>query len=303
MRLARVRVSGGIRTAVVTDEAVLVLGPDAPTIDDLVRLGLEAALHLVEVLSPTAEAVDRAEVEWLAPLTRFNRDILCTGWNYSDHFFESLGKGGGQGPAELPEHPTFFTKGPGVVIGPHDPIAFDPALSSAWDYEAEIALVIGSPGRSLTAATAESHVFGYFVANDVSQRDLQRRHGGQWLKGKSIDGTMPIGPWITTSDEVDVAALSVSLTLSGVTLQNAPATAMAFPVGVLLEELSLGMTLQPGDVLLTGTPSGIGSAREPAVYLAAGDELVTRVHGLGELRNTVALTDLTSTTTNGTDAR
>ncbi|MFB2580613.1 fumarylacetoacetate hydrolase family protein [Herbiconiux sp. P15] len=295
MRLARVAHGDGIRTAVLGEgDDLLVLPAGAPTIDDLVRLGLASALSTVTDLLPGAETVPAADARLLAPLARFNRDILCTGWNYTDHFYESLGKREGQGPAEMPEHPTFFTKGPGVVIGPTDPIAFDAGLSAKWDYEAEIALVIGTAGRSLRADTAADHVFGYFVANDVSQRDLQRQHGGQWLKGKSVDGTMPIGPWITTADEVDLATLLLSLTINGETRQNASATAMAFSVPVLLEELSRGMTLEAGDVLLTGTPSGIGSAREPAVFLADGDEIVTRVDGLGELRNRVTATDLTS---------
>ncbi|WP_440708589.1 fumarylacetoacetate hydrolase family protein [Herbiconiux sp. YIM B11900] len=297
MRLARVAYGDGIRTAVLGQtggEQLLLLPVGAPTIDDLVRLGLGPALAEVSALLATAEAVPASDAVFLAPLTRFNRDILCTGWNYTDHFYESLGKREGQGPVEMPEHPTFFTKGPGVVIGPTDPIAFDASLSAKWDYEVEIALVIGTPGRSLRAANAADHVFGYFVANDISQRDLQRQHGGQWLKGKSVDGTMPIGPWVTTADEVDLGALQLSLTVNGETRQNAPATAMAFTVPVLLEELSRGMTLEAGDVVLTGTPSGIGSAREPAVFLADGDEIVTRVDGLGELRNRVTATDLTS---------
>lgn len=295
MRLARIAFGDDIRTAVLGEgEQLLVLPAGAPTIDDLVRLGLGPALAALSSLVAGAEAVPASAAVFLAPLTRFNRDILCTGWNYTDHFYESLGKRDGQGPVEMPDHPTFFTKGPGVVIGPTDPIAFDAGLSAKWDYEVEIALVIGTPGRSLRAETAAEHVFGYFVANDISQRDLQRQHGGQWLKGKSVDGTMPIGPWITTADEVDLDTLHLSLTVNGETRQNAPATAMAFPVPVLLEELSRGMTLEAGDVLLTGTPSGIGSAREPAVFLADGDEIVTRVDGLGELRNRVTATDLTS---------
>jgi 2-keto-4-pentenoate hydratase/2-oxohepta-3-ene-1,7-dioic acid hydratase in catechol pathway len=295
MRLARVALEGAARTAIVADGGqLLVLPAGTPEIDDLVRLGLTSAIALVEQLLPAAHSVPLEGAVLLAPLARFNRDILCTGWNYTDHFYESLGKRAGQGPDEMPEHPTFFTKGPGVVIGPADPIAFDAVLSEKWDYEAEVALVIGTRGRSLRRETAAGHVFGYFVANDISQRDLQRQHGGQWLKGKSVDGTMPIGPWITTADEVDLDALHLSLTVNGETRQNAPATAMAFPVPVLLEELSRGMTLEAGDVLLTGTPSGIGSAREPAVFLADGDEIVTRVDGLGELRNRVTATDLTS---------
>lgn len=234
-----------------------------------------------------------AEVRLLAPLTRFNRDVLCTGWNYWDHFEESRGKREGQ-DVDRPDHPTFFTKGPDTVIGPVDDIAFDPELSRKWDYEAEVALVIGRDGRSIPAERAWEHVFGFVVANDVSQRDLQRAHGGQWLKGKSIDATMPLGPWITTVDEVaDPYDLRIRCELNGQLMQDASTAQVAFRFEQLIAELSLGMTLRAGDIVLTGTPSGIGNARDPQVFLAEGDVVVTRVEGLGTLRNRVVAVRLT----------
>ncbi|GAB3199198.1 hypothetical protein GCM10027062_15070 [Nocardioides hungaricus] len=220
--------------------------------------------------------------------------MLCTGWNYLDHFYESMGKREGQDPDSLPEHPTFFTKGPDTVIGPHDPVAFDDNLSTKWDYEAEIAVVIGKDGRSIREDDAWDHVFGFCLANDVSQRDLQRAHGGQWLKGKSIDHTMPLGPWITTKDEIsDPERLHVECALNGEIMQRATVGDMAFSIPRILAELSFGMTLRAGDLVLTGTPSGIGNAREPAVFLGEGDVLLTRGGVLGELRNILASTALT----------
>jgi len=137
-------------------------------------------------------------------------------------------------------------------------------------------------------------VFGYLVANDVSQRDLQRAHGGQWLKGKSIDATMPLGPWLTTADEIDdVTGLQITCELNGEVLQDASVKDMAYPIPRLIAELSRGMTLRAGDVLLTGTPSGIGNAREPQIFLGDGDVVVTRVSNLGTLRNKVVRTRLT----------
>ncbi|MFE0377140.1 fumarylacetoacetate hydrolase family protein, partial [Streptomyces inhibens] len=184
--------------------------------------------------------------------------------------------------------------GPDTVIGPADDIAYDPGLSAKWDYEAEIALVIGRDARSIPEERALEHVFGYLVANDVSQRDLQRAHGGQWLKGKSIDATMPLGPWLTTADEInDPLGLRVQCEVNGVLLQNASSAQMAFSFAQIIAELSRGMTLRAGDVVLTGTPSGIGNAREPQIFLSDGDVVVTRVSGLGELRNKVASTRLT----------
>ncbi|MFG3023621.1 fumarylacetoacetate hydrolase family protein [Streptomyces sp. NPDC048254] len=184
--------------------------------------------------------------------------------------------------------------GPDTVIGPADDIAYDPDLSAKWDYEAEIALVMGRAGRSIPEEKAMDHVFGLLVANDVSQRDLQRAHGGQWLKGKSIDATMPLGPWLTTADEIDdLTGLRVRCEVNGRLLQDASSGQMAFSVPRIIAELSRGMTLRAGDVVLTGTPSGVGNARDPQIFLADGDVVVTRVSGLGELRNTVRRTRLT----------
>ncbi|MGV0645787.1 fumarylacetoacetate hydrolase family protein [Mycolicibacterium sp. XJ2546] len=228
-----------------------------------------------------------------APLSQFNRDILCTGWNYVDHFYESSGKREGQDPARMPDRPTFFSKGPQTVIGPFDPIAYDDRISEKWDYEAEFAILIGRAGRSIREEDAWDHVFGLLLANDVSQRDLQRAHGGQWLKGKSIDRTMPIGPWITTADELPaIADLPIECELNGVVVQQATAGQMAFSIGRIIAELSWGMTLNAGDLILTGTPSGVGNAREPALFLGAGDILVTRGGPLGALRNVVTPTPL-----------
>jgi 2-keto-4-pentenoate hydratase/2-oxohepta-3-ene-1,7-dioic acid hydratase in catechol pathway len=306
LRLATVRTERGPRLA-----AVIADGPsavDRPTagemqtlailpaavgsLDDVVRGG-PAALEAARIAVADGERIPLDPAALAAPLSRFNRDVLCTGWNYWDHFYESAGLREGQDPKAKPEHPTFFTKGPETAIGPADDIAFDPALSTQWDYEAELALVIGRDGRSIREEDAMDHVFGFCVANDVSLRDVQRAHGGQWLKGKSIDATMPIGPWITTLDEVpDPAGLIVECEVDGQLLQSASTAEMAFPIPTLIAELSRGMTLRAGDLLLTGTPSGIGNARDPQVFLADGNIIETRVSGLGSLRNRVTRTDL-----------
>lgn len=148
----------------------------------------------------------------------------------------------------------------------------------------------------MSQADALDCVFGYFLANDVSQRDLQRRHGGQWLKGKSIDRTMPIGPCIVTPDELDVPEMRLQLSLNGKVMQSAQLKQMAFPIAELVAELSFGMTLEVGDIIITGTPSGVGNAHEPPVFLKPGDEVVVSATGLGELRNRVVLTDIHDST-------
>ena len=265
--------------------ALAVLPASLGAIDDIVRGG-PAALEAAREAVGSAPLLPLDDVTLGAPVTRFNRDVLCAGWNYWDHFEESAGKREGQDPEGRPEHPTFFTKGPDTVIGPFDEIGYDDRVSQRWDYEAEAAIIIGRDGRSISEESAWEHVFGLCVANDVSQRDLQRAHGGQWLKGKSIDGTMPLGPWITTVDEIpDPYDLTIELELNGTVMQQASTRQVAFRFERLIAELSWGMTLRAGDVLLTGTPSGIGNAREPQVFLQQGDVLVTRVSALGELRN------------------
>ncbi|MEW2378533.1 fumarylacetoacetate hydrolase family protein [Micromonospora sp. NPDC047812] len=292
MRLASVRTDTGRRIGVVDGDTVAVLPAELGDLDEAIRGGADA-LEAVRDAARQVTAVPLAEVRLDAPLRRLNRDILCTGWNYWDHFEESRGKREGQDPAERPKHPTFFTKGPDTVVGPYDDIAYDPQLSAKWDYEAEVALVIGADCRSVSEADALSYVAAFCVANDVSQRDLQRAHGGQWLKGKSIDATMPLGPWLTTVDEVpDPANLRIQCEVNGVLLQDASTGQMAFPFARIIAELSWGMTLRAGDVVLTGTPSGIGNARDPQVFLTDGDLVVTRVEALGELRNRVRLTKL-----------
>lgn len=294
MKLASIAVDGAWRLGAVLDgEATAAVLPlSVGSLDDVVRGG-PAALDVARRELGSAERVPLTAAVLGAPLRRFNRDILCAGWNYWDHFEESRGKREGQDPVERPAHPTFFTKGPDTVIGPTEDIAFDPVISQRWDYEAEVALVIGRDGRSIPEEKAMEHVWGFCVANDVSQRDLQRRHGGQWLKGKTIDATMPLGPWITTADEVaDPYDLRVQCEVNGRLLQDASTGQVAFSFERIIAELSWGMTLRAGDVILTGTPSGIGNARDPQIFLGDGDEVVTRVSGLGELRNTVRRTVL-----------
>ncbi|MEO5708099.1 MAG: fumarylacetoacetate hydrolase family protein [Alteraurantiacibacter sp.] len=288
MRLATISIGQTQRIGVVEDQSVRLL-PE--TMGDMVVAIGQGQQAIALAAAQATELVPLHSVSVLAPIQRFGRDILCTGWNYLDHFEESRGKREGQDVA-LPEAPTFFTKSPRTVIGPYADIGLDPHISAKWDYEAEVGLVIGKRCCSVSRAQALDCVFGYFLANDVSQRDLQRRHGGQWLKGKSIDGTMPIGPYIVTPDELDLVHGQLQLHLNGMVMQDARLGQMAFDIATLVSELSFGMTLDVGDVLITGTPAGIGNAREPQVFLCPGDVVAVSATGLGELRNRIVLTDL-----------
>lgn len=290
MKLCTVRYRSEKRVGVVDDQGIALLDPGYGDMSDIIA---EWKLREVEIRQdlPAIERVAVREVEWLAPLQRFHRDVLCTGWNYWDHFEEGRGTRGDQ-EVERPGAPTFFSKSPKAIIGPRDPIAFDPRLSQSWDYEGELAIVIGKPGRSIPSEKAWDHVFGFCLINDISQRDLQRRHGGQWLKGKSIDNTAPLGPYIVTLDEIDLENVRLQTFVNGEERQNAFIKQMAFPIPELISELSLGMTLNSGDLVITGTPSGVGHARKPPVFLKEGDEVVVTATGLGELRNTIVFQNL-----------
>jgi 2,4-didehydro-3-deoxy-L-rhamnonate hydrolase len=269
--------------------------------DELVTLDLPPATlrEIVETQGPAAlinppalrcGTVNRDQVTMLPPVPDPPRNAFAVGWNYLEHLRE-----GAHADRDLPEHPTFFTKPPTTLVGSGAPIAIDPELSACVDYEAELCLVIGRAGRNIPEDRALDHLLGYTLANDVSARDLQRAHGGQWFKGKAIDGSCPLGPWLVTPDEIpDPQQVDLRTTVNGELRQHASTADMAFPVARIVAELSRGLTLLPGDLILTGTPAGVGYARDPASYLADGDEVTVSSPQLGTLTNPVRHTDLTS---------
>jgi 2,4-diketo-3-deoxy-L-fuconate hydrolase len=291
MKFANIRQNGTERAGIVTGLDVVLLTPEIGDLVALISADHAKRDTAIQHAMSSGERISLARADLAAPIRRFRRDVLCAGWNYWDHFEEGFGKREGQ-DVERPKAPTFFSKSPDAVIGPNDPIAYDERISQKWDYEAELVVIIGRGGRSIPKSKAFEHVFGYCLANDISQRDLQRRHGGQWLKGKSIDATMPLGPFIVTPDEVDLPRVRLQCEVNGARLQDAVIAQMAFPIEELIAELSFGMTLHPGDVILTGTPSGVGNAREPQIFLKEGDEVVVRGEGIGELRNRMTTRDL-----------
>ena len=292
MRLATCKYDGNVSIAVIYDDCAMLLTRKYTDMVDIIAGGrsvLDDISHAIA--SDDCKKVALHEISLLAPIQRFSRDIMCTGWNYLDHFYESKGRREGQ-DVPLPDAPTFFTKSPYAVIGPYDDIAYDANISTKWDYEAEVVIIFGKKGRSICAQDALDYVWGYCLANDVSQRNIQRRHGAQWFKGKSMDQSMPLGPWLVTTDEVDPGAIQLQCFLNGKKMQDASTGQMAFSIPELVAELTYGMTIYPGDILLTGTPTGIGNARTPQVFLKHDDELIVKGTGLGELCNKLVTTDL-----------
>ena len=258
---------------------------DASDMVGLITAGAQARSALAEIAhrAPSDLALDTLDL--LAPIPHPHKNVFCVGWNYLEHFIEG-GKHRTQAQ-DMPSFPTFFTKATTTVCGPYDDIAYFASLSTQLDWEVELAVVIGIAGRDISRHDAMHHVFGVTVLNDLTWRDVQRRHGQQWFKGKSIDGTCPMGPWIVTLDEADPRDLALSTRVNGVVKQDSSTRHMYFDIPTIIAELSRGLTLEPGDIIATGTPPGVGYARTPPEFLQPGDVLETEVAGVGLLRNVI----------------
>jgi acylpyruvate hydrolase len=275
MRLATLRTPDGTRAARVEDGAAVEL--DAPDVGALLAdprwreraAGADGPRH------------DLAGAE-LAPVVPRPGKIFCVGLNYRTHILE-MGR-------ELPRFPTLFAKFPEALVGPADPIALDPA-SQAVDWEAELAVVVGAPVRRAGTAEAEAAIAGFAVLNDVTMRDWQYRTV-QWLQGKTFEASTPFGPALVTPDELPGGvrpALPITCAVDGETVQSADTGDLVFDPVALVEYVSRIVTLQPGDVIATGTPGGVGHARKPPRYLTDGAEIVTSIEGIGTLENTAAV--------------
>jgi 2-keto-4-pentenoate hydratase/2-oxohepta-3-ene-1,7-dioic acid hydratase in catechol pathway len=264
------------------------LGADADTTTMLgiIRAGDTMLARLRELeKKPPAATLALGDVKLHAPIPRPAKNVFCVGWNYLEHFEEGAKKL--QDSRELPKWPVFFSKATTAVNGPFDPIPFDAKISTSLDWEVELGMIIGKGGKDIAEGDAMRHVFGYTVINDVTWRDLQRRHGGQWDKGKSLDGTCPMGPWIVTADSIDPNNLRVTCRVNGVVKQDSNTKFLYFKLPRLIGDLSMGQTLEPGDVISTGTPEGVGFARTPPEFMKPGDLLETEIEGIGTLRNPI----------------
>jgi 2-keto-4-pentenoate hydratase/2-oxohepta-3-ene-1,7-dioic acid hydratase in catechol pathway len=245
-------------------------------------LGLICWLGSGGELPPTGEPIALDQVELRAPFTRFRRNLWCVGRNYNAHAKELAGtvfKG-----SEEQAWPIVFTKVPECVVGPTDDVRLPGKVSDQIDYEAELAVVIGQGGRDISRADAMKHVFGYTVVNDVTARDVQMRHQ-QWDMGKSFDTFCPMGPWVVTADEIDGRDTRVRCWVNGELRQDGRTADMIFDIPTLIETISRGITLYPGDIIATGTPAGVGMGMKPPRYLKSGDVVRIEVDGIGFIEN------------------
>lgn len=285
MKLATFTYAGRRQVGRVDHDRITPLAIDA-------ALGVQALIgHLAtgSAMPPAAgAALALADVQLEAPLPRPRRNVFCIGLNYRSHAAELAARGfnGAQSADDLiPKAAVAFSKVPESVIGPGAAIEM-PAASSAIDYEAELAVVIGKPGKRIARAQAMEHVFGYTIINDVTARDLQKRHQ-QWLIGKSCDTFCPMGPWLVTRDELDGGNLGVKLWVNDELRQDGRTSDLVFDIPAIIEALSATITLLPGDVIATGTPAGVAMAFDPPKWLRSGDRVRIEIEGIGALENPV----------------
>ncbi len=282
MKLVTYRDSEGrARVGAVQDDHIVAL-PAFRSMLELIEGGREALAAARRALLEPADRMPLSGVHLLAPIPRTPKNIMCVGLNYLEHIQESQSAPG----SSRPEVPVFFTKPPTAIAPPGGEIPY-PAATRELDYEVELAVVIGRRGRDIPRDEALNYVFGYTIINDITARDLQRKHG-QWFKGKSLDLTCPMGPWIVTADELpDPGGLDIISRVNGEVRQQSNTRHMIFGVADIIASLSAGMTLEPGDVIATGTPSGVGMGFSPPRYLQVGDTVECEVQGIGVLRNTI----------------
>lgn len=285
MKLVTYQHNGMEKIGAVTEAGVVDLTAVSPTMLNLIAMGAEGLARARDVVAGAETAVSLTDITLLAPIPIPRRNLMCVGKNYLGHVEEiALAQGL---PVDVPELPLIFNKATTTVNAPDGDIPYFSHVSTDIDWEAELVIIIGKQGRGIAKNDARGHVFGYTVLNDVTARDVQRKHK-QFFVGKSFDGSAPLGPWIVTADEVaDPQNLRVTCHVNGVLKQDGNTQKMIFGVDEVIHQLSKAMTLLPGDIIATGTPDGVGVARTPPEFLKPGDVVETEVEGIGKLRNVV----------------
>jgi 2-keto-4-pentenoate hydratase/2-oxohepta-3-ene-1,7-dioic acid hydratase in catechol pathway len=245
-----------------------------------------AAIRALAAHPPANALLPLASVALQAPIPKPRRNVFCVGRNYMDHVAEG-DRTRGITQSEVPKYPQFFTKAADCVIAPGAKVPTHEGVTKWLDYEVELVAIIGTAGRDIPKEKALEHVFGWTIGNDVTGRDLQRRHG-QWFKGKSLDRSCPLGPVIVPAPDLSAADLAIGLKINGEQRQASRTSKMIFDVPEIIHQLSAGFTLLPGDVIMTGTPEGVGYAMQPPQTLKAGDVMELTIEGIGTLTNTIS---------------
>ena len=287
MRIATYRYQDQRHVGQVSADGQTVTAFDVPA--DVAQHG---ALRLIETVisggtlpALTAQTVAVADVKLEAPLPLPRRNIWCVGRNYHEHAKELSTSVFKDSNTNTQAWPIVFTKVPECVVGPFDDVVLPgAAVSDQIDYESELAVIIGQGGKNIAAADAMKHIYGYTIVNDVTARDVQMRHQ-QWDMGKSFDTFCPMGPWLVTADELDGTKTRVRGIINGEQRQDGPTENMIFDIPTLIETISRGITLYPGDIIATGTPAGVGMGLKPPRYLKAGDVVRVEIDGIGHIEN------------------
>ncbi len=284
--MATFSVSGERRVGVVDLDGHAVSPFDLPI--EEAATGVQALAARDGLLPKTSSKIDLDAVRIEAPIPRPRRNIFCVGKNYYEHAHEFARSGFNSSVAngDVPKHPIIFSKVPESVVANSAAIIIDPRVSTAVDYEAELAVIIGKPGRAIPAEKAFDHVWGYTILNDVTARDLQGRHS-QWLVGKSQDTFCPMGPWAVTKDEIDISDTAIRCFVNGEIRQSSNTKLLIFDIPTIIATISAGLTLQAGDIIATGTPAGVGIGFNPPRYLKGGDVVRVEIDGIGALENRV----------------
>lgn len=283
MKLASIFIDRQTRTAIVDPEQMLCWPIENANVVSAIS---DLAKGCIPKIDPRRGVSFKRE-QLLAPLSTPPHNIMCIGKNYRAHAREFHRSGfDATADSDIPAEPIIFTKPSSSISGPYADIPLWPGIDESVDYEAELAVVIGRAGRMIPCASAMEHVFGYTIVNDVTARDLQRKHK-QWFLGKAIDGFCPMGPWIVSKDEINLDTTRVTCRVNGELRQNAITSDLIFDVATLIEKISISVTLAPGDVISTGTPEGVGIGFDPPRFLKDGDIVECAIEGIGSIVNRV----------------
>jgi 2-keto-4-pentenoate hydratase/2-oxohepta-3-ene-1,7-dioic acid hydratase in catechol pathway len=293
MRIATCKYNNQVHLAVVQDNSVFfpVMSNDwSSEINSMLQLidsGAESLQTLQKIVAQAGsdQWVSLSQVELMSPIPRPRQNIMCLGWNYVEHVEETVGKA--LEAPKLPKYPIVFTKAASSMNGPYAEIPVDLEVSDKMDWEVELAVIIGKSGQAITKEKALDYVFGYSIINDVSARDIQKRHK-QFFIGKSFLGACPMGPWIVTADEIaDPQVLDLKSRVNNELKQDSNTKFQIFDVASVIETLSKGMMLEAGDIIATGTPSGVGYVRNPPEYLMPGDVVECEIERIGKISNPI----------------